>query len=143
MKIYQNVLCEILQHVSLAPPEDGGILGGKEGDVFLWKYDGGYFTKGCTYRPNVTFLNQVIAEWLGLGYDFMGIYHVHFGGSKELSNGDKRYIERIMQTMPSSITQLYFPIIVQPDGQMVSYIAYKNLAADDIVIMKDELEVLT
>lgn len=141
MKIYYNVLNEILQRVPSAPPETGGIIGGKDERICLWEYDRGYPVKGCAYRPNVNFLNQVIAEWLDKGYDFMGIFHVHFGGSKNLSDGDKRYIEEIMNVMPGNITQLYFPIVLQPDRQMVSYVACKDLT-DDIAIMRDELEVL-
>ncbi len=141
MKIRNEILHEILGHMPEVPPEAGGIIGGKDGRVCLWEYDAGYDTRGCAYCPNVDFLNKVIETWVGQGYNFMGILHVHFGGSRELSGGDKRYIERIMRAMPLYITQLYFPIIVQPDAEMVSYVAYKSLS-DDITILKDEIELL-
>lgn len=30
----------------------------------------------------------------------MGMFHVHFGGTESLSEGDKEYIVRIMEVMP-------------------------------------------
>lgn len=140
MKIYNEILNEVLNHMPSVPPETGGIIGGKEGRVCLWKYDIGYSEKGCAYRPNVNFLNEVIATWIDKGYDFMGILHVHFGGSKALSDGDKRYIEKIMRAMPGSVEQLYFPLVVQPEKQFVSYVAYQNLQGE-ITIAADEVEV--
>lgn len=133
MKIHNEILNEVLDQMPLMPPEAGGIIGGKEGRVSLWEYDTGYLTKGCSYCPNVNFLNEVIAAWIDRGYDFMGIVHVHFGGSKLLSDGDKKYIEKIMKAMPNSIEKLYFPIVVQPDKQIFSYMAYRSLG-DEIVI---------
>lgn len=141
MKIYNETLNEILNQMPLVPPEAGGIIGGKEERVSLWKYDSGYPQKGCAYCPNVNFLNEVIAAWLDKGYDFMGILHVHFGGSKGLSNSDKQYIEKIMKAMPDSIEKLYFPIVVQPEKQLISYVAYQN-SLGGIVVDTDEVEVL-
>lgn len=140
MKIYNKVLNEILNHISPEPPETGGIIGGKEGIICCWEYDMGYSEEACAYRPNVNLLNEVIAVWINKGYDFMGILHVHFGGSKLLSNGDKRYIEKIMKAMPSSIERLYFPIVLQPEKQVVSYVAYKN-SMGEVLIVEDEIEI--
>lgn len=141
MKIHNETLNIILNQMPLVPPEAGGIIGGKEGKIILWEYDAGYFAKGCSYRPNVNFLNAVIAAWLDKGYDFMGILHVHFGGSKCLSDGDKKYIKKIMKAMPDSIEKLYFPIVVQPDKQIFSYMVCRNFR-DEIVINTDDVEVL-
>lgn len=141
MKIYNEILKEILQQMPLVPPEAGGIIGGKEERICCWEYDKGYFGKGCSYSPNVNFLNEVIAEWIDKGYDFMGILHVHFGGSKGLSNSDKKYIEKIMKAMPSFIEKLYFPIVVQPEKQLISYVAYQN-SLGEVVVEEDVVEVL-
>lgn len=141
MKIYKKTLNEILNQMPLVPPEAGGIIGGKEMKVCLWKYDMGYSERGCLYSPNVNFLNEVIVEWIEKGYDFMGILHVHFGGSKNLSDGDKKYIEKIMKAMPNSIEKLYFPIVVQPEKQFFSYIAYRSFS-HKIVIDTDEVKVV-
>lgn len=140
MRVSKEILNEVLNHMPLVPPEAGGIIGGKEGQVCLWKYDKGYSEKGCAYSPNVDFLNMVIEEWIEKDYDFMGILHVHFGNSKGLSDGDKRYIEKIMRAMPDHIEKLYFPIVVQPERQLISYVAYRNLR-DEVTIIADEVEV--
>lgn len=141
MKISDEILREILDKMPLIPPEAGGIIGGTEGRVCIWRYDRGYPEKGCVYRPNVEYLNKVIAEWMDSGFVFMGIFHVHFGGSKVLSDGDRRYIERIMGVMPDSIEKLYFPLVVQPERQWVSYVAYRN-SQGKMTVAKDEVEVL-
>lgn len=140
VKIYNEILNEIIKRMPLVPPEVGGIIGGKGGRVCCWEYDKGYFEKGCSYSPNVNFLNEVIAEWIDKDYDFMGIFHVHFGGSKSLSSSDKEYIEKIMKAMPSSIEKLYFPIVVQPENQFISYVAYQN-SSGEIVVDADVVEV--
>lgn len=71
----------------------------------------------------------------------MGIVHVHFGGAKTLSDGDKRYIEKIMRAMPDSIRQLYFPIVVQPDRELIPYIAVQNMHGE-IEIVSDDVELI-
>lgn len=141
MRIYNEVLKEVLDHMPLVPPESGGIMGGKGGIVSLREFDAGSDEKGCVYCPNVSFLNHVIAGWIDRGYDFMGIFHVHFGSSKTLSDGDKRYIEKIMKEMPDFIERLYFPIIVQPEKLFVSNLAYRD-SLDKIVITPDKVELL-
>ena len=141
MKIHNETLNEVLNQMPIVPPEAGGIIGGKEGLISLWKYDAGYIAKGCSYCPNVNFLNEVIATWMDIDYDFMGIVHVHFGGSKYLSDGDKKYIKKIMKAMPDSIEKLYFPIVVQPEKQLFSYMAYQDFMSE-IVIEADEVEVI-
>lgn len=142
MKICKKILDEIRKRMPSTPPEAGGIIGGKEGRVLLWEYDAGYPEKGCAYCPDVDFLNRTIEEWADGGYDFMGIFHVHFGGSKTLSDGDEKYIEAIMRAMPASIGQLYFPIVVQPEKQFISYVAYRSLSGE-IAIATDEVEVFS
>lgn len=141
VKIHNEILNEIIRQMPIIPPEAGGIIGGKAGAVRLWKYDKGYFERPCSYSPNVNYLNEVIAEWIDQDYDFMGIVHVHFGSSKGLSDSDEKYIEKIMKAMPDSVGKLYFPIVVQPEKQLVPYVAYKN-SLGEIVIDEDVVEVL-
>ena len=140
MKIYQNILENILEKMPVVPPEKGGIIGGKNGVVTVWEYDEGYAGSGCVYYPNVEHLNEVIASWIENGLDFMGIYHVHFGNARTLSKGDISYIERILSTMPDTVTQLSFPIIVQPDKEMVSYVAQIDFRGE-VLIKKEEIEI--
>ncbi len=141
MKIYDEIFNEIVKQMPVIPPEVGGIIGGKDGKVCRWKYDKGYSEKGCSYSPDVSVLNGVIAEWVDKGYDFMGMVHVHFGGAKGLSSGDRKYIKKIMKAMPDSIERLYFPIVVQPEKQFISYMAYQNFQGE-IVIDEDVVEIL-
>lgn len=140
MKISREILSEILNCMPSVPPETGGILGGKDGKICLWKYDKGCSGSGCVYSPNVNILNRIIAKWIEQGYDFMGILHVHFGGSVTLSDGDKRYIEKIMRAMPENINNLYFPIVAQPDKIVVSYMACRDMSGN-IAILENEVEV--
>lgn len=140
MKIYQNILENILEKMPVVPPEKGGIIGGKNGVVTVWECDEGYAGSGCVYYPNVEHLNEVIASWIENGLDFMGIYHVHFGNARTLSKGDISYIERILRTMPDTVTQLSFPIIVQPDKEMVSYVAQIDFRGE-VLIKKEEIEI--
>ncbi len=135
MWISRAVFDEILNNMPIIPPEAGGIIGGKEDKVILWEYDEGHKKRGCMYRPNVNHLNKVIASWCEKGYEFMGLVHVHFGGSRSLSEGDKRYIDRIMKAMPFYVEKLYFPLVVQPEKEMVVFQAIRN---DKTVIIKQD-----
>lgn len=45
-----------------------------------------------------------------------------------------------MKAMPNSIGKLYFPIVVQPDKQIFSYVAYRSFG-DEIVINADDVKV--
>ena len=56
----------------------------------------------------------------------MGMFHVHFGGTESLSEGDKEYIVRIMEVMPKKIGCLYFPVVVMPERKVVAYKAVRN-----------------
>lgn len=141
MKIYKSILEDILGKMPVIPPEKGGIIGGKNGVVTIWEYDEGHAGRGCVYYPNVEHLNEVIALWIENGLDFMGIFHVHFGSAKTLSKGDISYIERILRAMPDTITRLSFPIVVQPDREMVSYVAQID-SRGEVLIEKEEMEIL-
>lgn len=139
MNICSTILNDIISSMPLVPPEAGGIIGAKNGEICIWKYDEGLKERGCVYRPNVDSLNRVIASWTENGYSFMGILHVHFGGSKLLSEGDERYIKKIMKAMPDSVKTLYFPIVVQPEKEFVSYKAFLN-SQGKLEIILDEVK---
>lgn len=141
MRISKEILNDILSSMPLVPPEAGGIIGGKKGRIYIWEFDAGYREQGCIYRPNVNYLNNIIEMWSNNGFDFIGILHVHFGGAKYLSEGDKRYIDKIMKVMPNSIKQLYFPIVVQPQKEFVSYRAIRNLRGE-IRIKEDKVIII-
>lgn len=141
MKICKEVLNDILNSMPIIPPEAGGIIGGKKGKINIWEFDLGYKEEGCMYCPNVESLNNTIEIWINEGFDFMGIFHVHFGGAKTLSEGDKKYIQEIMNAMPDAIKKLYFPIIVQPEKELCSYKAVRNLWGE-IKIKPDKVKII-
>lgn len=141
MYICGTLLNNILNAMPSKPPEKGGIIGGKDEEICIWKYDAGLKERGCVYQPNVDFLNRVIASWTENGYDFMGILHVHFGGAKLLSEGDKRYIEKIMKAMPDSVKTLYFPVVVQPEKEFISYKAALD-SQGKLEIVLDEVKII-
>lgn len=89
----EAVIDSIRQGVSNIPPESGGILGGRNDVVTNICLDKGILGKHpCSYTPDTRFLNQKINQWAETGIQFMGMFHVHFGGTESLSEGDKEYI---------------------------------------------------
>lgn len=135
MHIKRDVLKEILNQIPPAPPETGGIIGGRDQIVSLFEMDPGIDTvnPGC-YTPDTVNLNLTIHQWKRVGIDFYGIVHSHMRGQTELSNGDIEYIKNIMRSMPAEIMCLYFPIVI--DGkEMYSFKALK--APKSIKIKKD------
>ena len=122
MKILGDVYQNICNSVSDTPPETGGILGGSNNVVTEYSLDNGVESGSqCSYTPNVEKLNKVIAEWQNQRIEFMGIYHTHYFGVSTLSDADKQYILAIMQAMPDYVKELYFPLVVMPQREMIVY----------------------
>lgn len=141
MKIERSLCSIILANMPKAPPEIGGILGGKDNLITEHYIDAGSpSVRACDYAPNVKLLNTVIAEWQNVGIEFMGMFHTHFWGVATLSTGDAKYIEKIMQAMPRTISSLYFPIIVMPEMQIIPYVAERK--GDSVSIRRRELIVV-
>ena len=132
----EAVIDSIRQGVSNIPPESGGILGGRNDVVTNICLDKGILGKHpCSYTPDTRFLNQKINQWAETGIQFMGMFHVHFGGTERLSDGDKEYIVRSMEVMPKKIGCLYFPVVVMPERKVVAYKAVRN--NEKVVIKRD------
>lgn len=141
MIIYLDTYRSILRHQKENSSETGGILGGCNGIVMVSYYDKGLPTsRRCSYVPNVRDLNAVIRKWQKNSICFMGIYHTHFENVRSLSMSDIGYIERITRNMPQEITQLYFPIIISPDDEMICYIA--KIVSGELVVEEDGLEII-
>ena len=104
-------------------PETGGMLGGQDGTVTKVVFDDGKDDdfRRCHYTPNVTMLNSCLVEWSESGIEFYGLFHTHFYGVSSLSKGDEIYIKKILEAMPQSKKELFFPIIVLPDKKIISY----------------------
>lgn len=140
MKITKNIYTKLL-NCPRVPPECGGIIGSKHGDIITHVV----LDKGCLsdagimYIPNTQFLNQTIAEWEKSGIKFRGIFHTHAPQWTELSNEDRVYIIDILKAMPASIKFLYFPLVF-PGIQIKNYITQKTGNAFDIV--DDDIEII-
>lgn len=128
MNIGSEAVLDLIRYgVSSAPPESGGILGGRNDTVTNICLDKGIVSKHpCSYTPNTRFLNEQIKQWAEGGIQFMGMFHVHFGGTESLSEGDKEYITHIMEAMPKEISCLYFPVVVMPEHKVVAYRAVRS-----------------
>lgn len=141
MKILTHVYQYICNSVPSAPPEIGGILGSMDGVVCKCQIDSGRPKScGCSYSPNVDILNNTINSWQKEGILFHGIFHTHFFGVRTLSDGDIAYIDAILHAMPVYIHELYFPIVVLPEKQMVPYLARRSgktvdIKTDELIIV--------
>ncbi len=95
-------------------------------------------TAGCRfeYYPNIEFLNAQIENWSENCIEFLGLFHTHFSGSKNLSDADIKYIKTIMLDSADMVKHLYFPIFTLPNNELTVYIAY--FEGNDIIIDKDE-----
>lgn len=143
MDIYIDVYKRIVNSVPDIPPEIGGILGKSNNIVSHVKFDKGLTYAGkrqCAYIPNTELLNRYIDEWERKHIDFCGIFHTHFFGVDTLSNGDKKYIKKIMNALPMGIFSLYFPIVVLPEHTIKVYVAYKT--NQSIKILGEEIKVV-
>lgn len=76
-----------------------------------------------------------LVEWSKSGIEFYGLFHTHFYGVSSLSKGDEIYIKKILEAMPKSKKELFFPIIVLPDKKIISYRCY--LDGSNLVVAED------
>jgi len=140
MIISKSTLLELLRQLPEAPPEIGGILGGKSGVVCTAAIDTGIDAgRACSYTPDVEKLNKVIAEWQENGIEFAGIFHMHFFGVRSLSKEDVTYIAAIMESMPKCVELLYFPVIVMPAEEVVVYKA--QFKDGQLTIVEEKLSI--
>ena len=139
MKMLNSVCERIIEKVPEHMPETGGMLGGQAGIITTVVFDGGKeddFMR-CHYTPNVKKLNRCLLEWSKNGIEFYGLFHTHFYGVSSLSKGDAVYIKKILEAMPQSKKELFFPLVVLPDKKIISYRCY--LDGGDLVIANDSV----
>lgn len=127
MMISKRLLKEIMDNLPKKLPETGGIIGGTNGNITTYWIDEVQKTKQsmCSYVPDTDKMNSIIEKWFNEGIEFLGIFHTHYYGVKTLSEADKDYMCRIINSMPESIKILYFPVFVFPNNEMILY-AIKN-----------------
>lgn len=141
MKITKEVLERIIKSYPAVPPENGGIIGSKNGIICEYFHDiNPHNYDFAIYEPNTELLNKTILLWQEQGIDFQGIVHSHLPEENSLSGADKEYIKQIFETLPREITCLYFPIVLPNTKQIFSYKAsFKNKT---ILIEYDEIQIV-
>lgn len=140
MDILEKV-CQLITHSYPAvPPENGGILGIRDGVVCEYLHDrSSQLTDKAVYIPDVQWINCCIEEWNRKGISFGGIIHSHLSGQMYLSDTDKEYIHLIMNAMPGSVNKLYFPIII-PGEKIICFSAWKT--ERDVVIREEAVHII-
>lgn len=110
---------------SPAPPEQGGILGMKNGVISAFVLDNSeQKTESAEYSPNTQFLNRQIEKWADEGIEFCGILHSYPSGQTTLSGSDMEYIKELYH-VNLWLEKTYFPLII--DGcDMIVYAVEKS-----------------
>ena len=106
------VLEEMAALTSEGPSETGGILGCTQSGQYVFcpdkKPD---MSAHNEYRPNVLYLNYILAEWAEKGIRFCGFVHTHPDlRYSKLSRTDRRTASLIMETF--SIEQLWMLVVI-------------------------------
>jgi len=137
MVIEQKVYTELIKFCPTVPPETGGIIGGQNNIISMYKFDklsdNSFYS---SYEPNTAYLNGIISLWEENDIEFYGVFHSHFLGGDVLSEPDKEYIMRIMEAVTPIITKLYFPLIFPRNG-IVPYMAVRKKSR--VTIKRDTL----
>lgn len=121
MKIAHKVYFDILRLFPPVPPEEGGIIGWKNGMICRFLKDRSEQScDAAAYSPDVGWINQCIKYWEAEGIQFAGIIHSHLGDQPTLSDADITYIRKIMQANSGTINTLYFPIVL-PQREIIPY----------------------
>lgn len=134
MRFTERVYRELLNSPA-CPPETGGILGGDGVTIDCRVMDRSVGGED-TYSPDAAFLNRAAAAWCEAGRLFMGMFHTHPEGCRELSRADIRYINRIVQAFGAG-RYLYFPVVI-PQKEIIGFRAEKR---NDILILRDEIQI--
>ena len=137
MKILNHVFENIMLSFPPAPPECGGIIGGKNEMITVYCFDRTGPTNQAVYIPNAIYLNAVIEKWRCCGIAFYGIVHSHPNHEPGLSDGDIQYIKDVMKEMEIG-SKLYFPVVLTK--RLIPYVAIKTKRS--VKIEQEELEIL-
>ena len=140
MRIKIAVYNKILDYCPVVPPEVGGILGASTDVIDLVAFDvGSREMNSVTYEPNVDILNKQLNAWTQDGITFCGLFHTHPMEQNTLSQDDIEYIEKIMFSLDSIVSSLYFPIVI-PNSHLISY---KGINQNhSILIVSDKIDLV-
>lgn len=143
MIITKNALEHIFKIANSKKVELGGILGTDNNEIIsriVTDSSENSFTCKFDYYPNIDFLNKEIESWAKQGISFMGIFHTHFSGCKNLSDADKKYIKEIMICSKGITEHLYFPVFTLPDNELNVYKA--SFKGKEVIIQNDKLMIV-
>lgn len=136
MRILKSIYEEIINNVPEHMPESGG----NNNTITSVVFDEGKQDefRHCHYTPNVKRLNSILLEWTEKDIEFYGLFHTHFHSVSTLSEGDITYIKNILDAMSKSKKLLYFPIVVLPEKEIISYCCSMN--GSELNIVQDSVE---
>lgn len=126
MKIKNDTFISILRSHITTVPEQGGILGEKDGKIVAYYHDkdASICPSHAEYVPNIANLNSKIREWAKEGIAFIGMIHSHPKDEYTLSDSDMSYIKKVFESYKVGET-LYFPVII-PGGIIIPYAVTKQ-----------------
>jgi hypothetical protein len=141
MNIKESIYLKMLDCYSVPLPESGGILGIKNSVVCEYYHDSSSrIVERALYVLDVDTLNLKIDVWQKSGIEFAGIIHSHMLGQNTLSSGDIEYIKQVFNNIPECVDELYFPIIIPKDEQVISFFAKRS--EKDVIIRQDEIHII-
>lgn len=141
MKIKKELYNQLI-NCPAVPPELGGILAGDDEMIDTVVMDSGIqnpLQNGIKYITNTEYLNDQLSLLIDEGKRFWGMFHTHANQWDSLSNADMEYIKMIMNSMPSKIEKLFFPV-VYPGLCIKAYIAQRENG--ETTIHNDEIELI-
>lgn len=137
VSIGESVLEKIVFGCPQVPPETGGFLGVKNNVIVDFVFDAGQGQNNFgSYSPDTGLLKHTCNVWKSRGILLAGIAHSHISGRENLSNGDRKYISKILESNIGIIDMLLFPIII-PGVELIMYSA--RLFSDGLIISKEDL----
>lgn len=138
MLITKSVYKKIINSYHTAPPENGGILGEKNGIICAYVHDQKIQTReAAIYEPDIEFLNEQIEKWAEQSIMFAGIIHSHMVGQESLSVADIEYAEKMFWANPG-LRKMFFPLIIPGHDIFVYEIRTEK---DKVIVETDSLVV--
>ena len=114
LRISRQVLAAIHETIGSHSAEHGGMLGGtyEDGIVTEYYFDQTARRSGAAYSPDTDSVNRLLKEeWNPRNVRLLGFVHSHPPGIRQLSSGDLKYAERILQNIPE-LDALLLPLVM-------------------------------
>lgn len=128
LRMARDAYRQVLHDLTSRPPEAGCLLLGPIGsdDVTGSFFDASAGCSGATYTPDHVTLNRRLKEeWMPSGIDFKGFAHSHPGTFGQLSDGDLRYIARLL-AKNGDMAVFAAPIVVPAEFRLCPFIVTRD-----------------